>query len=442
LIVANPNDSKMMQAPPAFYNIQLFVHPESVANYKCPLCSNVQKDPLQCKQGHGHCKLCIEAKTTCPTCFETLDILVPNRDAGRTIAESLVYCYTRLPYLLAQEVDGADDAEENEESASSSSSVARRTRNQGSTASAKRARVDHCTWTGKLQDAAAHFRECDYSGVVCSFDGCGAVVTLKDLNAHESGCGHRALPCKWFGCGEVLKGAELDRHQAECPFRLVVCPNAGCGSRVAASYLLTHRAYCTCEVVPCPFAAHGCTARVLRKDVDSHEDTAMKQHLRLVMKKVTEQQLLIESLQDQVMPVEEVIVLQVKHDELTGKVPFEPQNPAAPTTLYSEGRHMRGYMAHIFVLTKSDKPENQDHYGLYLSVRGGPFPRKVSATSELLHHDGNPQSAVKYTRENTYARAESWGNPKFISKALLTSPDNNPYVKDGYVTFKCTFKFV
>jgi hypothetical protein len=180
---------------------------------------------------------------------------------------------------------------------------------------------------------------------------------------------------------------------------------------------------------------------MLRKDVDSHEDTAMKQHLRLMVKRDNEQQQLIESLKDQVMPDSERIVLQVKHDELTGKVPFAPRFPSSPTRLYSEDRVVRGYTTRLYVQTDDPRPDNQDHYGVFLDIHGGPFPCEVQYTFELVHHDGLRTSAVKYTAESWFS-VGGWGKGKFISKACLASPDNNPYVKDGYLTFKCTFKFI
>jgi hypothetical protein len=241
-----------------------------------------------------------------------------------------------------------------------------------------------------------------------------------------------------------MKGAELDQHQAECPKRRVFCPNPGCGSLIAFDDVNGHKAhYCELEEVACPFAEFGCTARMLRKGVDSHEDTAMKQHNRLLLCSMKQQRQLIESLKDQVMPDNERIVLQVKYDELTGKAPFFPPFPNQPTDLFSEDRVVRGYTARLYVAVIDGRPEYQDHFGVYLEVEGGPLPCKVLYAFELVHHDGNNASRINDAARFTYTDAASvCGCPNFIAKARLASPDNNPYVKDGYVTFKCTFKFV
>jgi hypothetical protein len=143
------------------------------------------------------------------------------------------------------------------------------------------------------------------------------------------------------------------------------------------------------------------------------------------------------------MPVDEIIALQVKYDEPTGKVPFVPRSPSWTTRLCSEQRVVRGYQMRLYVQTKDERPEYQDHYGVYLAVEGGPSPCTVNFTFELMHHDGLVASAIQETAEALFAEgAGGTGYGNFISKARLASPDNNPYVKDGYLTFKCTFKFV
>ena len=443
----------MIQGPPAVYNRELFV--KSDKNFECSICRNMQKDPVLCKKGHGYCRSCIEALKTqsawCPSCYEALDVLVPNRDAERIISKSLIYCYTRLPELLNQETVG-DAAQETEDPTSTSGCQ----NVEGPKDDGQVAVVDHCTWTGLLKDADDHFRVCDYAGVACSL-GCGVVVARKDKTEHEAACNPTEMACQWEGCDVKMRSAALALHELECPQRAVTCSNAGCGSEdLTRDRLAAHVACCEFEEVACPFAAQGCTARMLRKDVDSHEESVMRQHLRLLaVKRVDDQQQVIdrhqqaieelrqahESLKHHVMPLNELIVFRVKYDELTGTVPFVPRFVSWPTRLYSERRVVRGYQTRLFVQTNATSPEHGD-YGVYLSISGGPFPCKVQYTFELVHHDGNPLSGVKWTRTNKYIVTSNRGHPHFISKVRLASPNNNPYVKDGYVTFKCTFKFV
>jgi hypothetical protein len=239
----------------------------------------------------------------------------------------------------------------------------------------------------------------------------------------------------------------------------------------------------------------GCAALMLRKDVEAHEDAALRQHNRLLLMKAKEQHrelgqvmkyhnvamreldvvkgahdnlkvahgLLKRAREGAVRELEEVkqahdeleeeveelrgqvgyeIVLRVKHAVLTGREPLVSQYPDCPTRLYSEDKVVEGHTVRIYVQTKNINTEDQDHYGVLLEVSDGPFPCKATFAFELVHHDGDPQSTVKWESEDTYTEAYAWGRSRFIHKALLASLFSNPFVKDGYVTLKCTVKIV
>ena len=363
-----------------------------------------------------------------------------------------MYCYTRLPSLTAGgtgDNDNDDEEEENNQSSSSGSSsgaaAGGKRKNGTSSKSSKKtkARIDHCTWQGMLKDAAEHFNHCTFSGATCGFEGCDVVKARSELVEHRHVCVHRTLICKWDGCVEQLKAAEMEQHQLVCQKRVVKCPNAesGCRSMVYYEKMTQHRAECLYEMCACPFADVGYTARMLRNEIDEHEDDECKRHNRLLLRTVKEQHQAIASLKDQLLPDSERIVLRVKHDVLTGKESFVPRFADRPGRLYSEDHVVRGYKASIFVEMKGEDPENYDFYGLFLGLSGGPFPCDVQRTSEVVHHDGKAASAKKHTSTKTFAAYSKWGFTQMISKAAVASPDS-PYVKDGYVTFKVTFKFV
>jgi hypothetical protein len=140
----------------------------------------------------------------------------------------------------------------------------------------------------------------------------------------------------------------------------------------------------------------------------------------------------------------EVITLRVKHAELVGREPFVPEDPAYPTRLYSEEKVVRGHTVWMFVAYEESKdkhPQNEDHYGVAVNVRDGHFPCKVTYAFELVHHGGT-RPAKSHEKEHVFTKSKARGDARFVRKARLASPDNNPYVKDGYVTFKCTLKIV
>ena len=168
-----------------------------------------------------------------------------------------------------------------------------------------------------------------------------------------------------------------------------------------------------------------------------------------LMKKVEEQQQQIEEQQGQVQGLQralryvaggEVVVFKVKRTQLTGAERFVPRHSAWLTRIFSDDRGVDGRTFSLFVETKSDAAP--DDYGLFLYLSKGPLPCKVKYTVELEHHNGRAASAVKRSGEYTYETQSAWGDKKFVPKARLASTANNPYVKDGYVTFKCTFEVV
>jgi hypothetical protein len=102
-----------------------------------------------------------------------------------------------------------------------------------------------------------------------------------------------------------------------------------------------------------------------------------------------------------------------------------------------------GYKIRLCMQMRDPRPEDQDYYGVHLCVEGGPYPCHVNFSIKLIHHDGQPASAMEWTDGHTYTETRcDQGPPASVPAADLTSLGNNPYVRDGYVTFRCAFKIV
>jgi hypothetical protein len=321
------------------------------------------------------------------------------------------------------------------------------------------------------------------------------MVIRRDISEHEATCQHRIESCGM--CGSLQKVDELAQHQLVCLKRQVDCDNHGCGARVAFDELAAHKASnCGYEEVGCPFADMGCTARMLRKDIDSHEDAAWKQHNRLLLGKVKEQQRItmqqqqitlhvrkdrdgqqkaFDELKEELEGVKEVheqlkeahdglqreheelkvargrlepqvryedITLCVKQAVLTGTEPFAALDPHIAARVYSEEKVVQGRK--VFLYVELQNPLTQNCYCVFLLVKNGPARIKVTYTyiAELVRHDGNPLSAVRNEDDHTFTDFDESCCVNVIPRYRLASSDNNPYVKDGYVTFKCTVKIV
>jgi len=268
------------------------------------------------------------------------------------------------------------------------------------------------------------------------------LLARRDLAEHQRSCEHSKRACKWAGCGATFAIEALAAHENNCIKRVVGCPNNGCNAaRIAFDVLVAHRRTCWYETVPCPFAGVGCEDRMQRKDVDKHKRDAMVAHNELLLAKVCGMQQELNAVKEEGgRRGKEVIVLRVKHAELTGAEPFVPRYSTHPNKIFSEKRVVDGRTFRLMVETNDSRAP--DHYGIYFYVDGGPLPCKVKRTLELVHHDGKAASAQVKSGERTYETHSARGYNDFVPKALLADAATSPYVKNGHVTFKCTFEIV
>ena len=290
----------LVEFPPTSYPVALFVG--AAPAFTCAnICFNVIKDAVSCIKGHLMCRGCADGwkqrSETCPVCSVKLDVLVPIRDLNDAVAAAVVMCFTRL------DANGNVLDDENDEPAAAAAAASSSSSSSSSSASAaggkrkaagggghcgkgaKKAKVDRCEWTGKLQDGPDHFKTCPYAGVRCPHEGCNALVARRDLPAHKQSCQHGTRLCRWAGCGATLVFAALAAHEGACVKREVGCPNNGCNaSRIAFDVLVAHRRTCLHETVPCPFAGMGCKSRMPRKDVEAHKKAFMEYHNDLLQR--------------------------------------------------------------------------------------------------------------------------------------------------------------
>ena len=442
----------LVEFPLASFPSALFLR-ANLLQYACCICKNVPKNAVQCATGDMMCRSCTDDwkrwSTECPKCKVQLDVLKADHAVDKAVGEEMVVCFTRLDNdgkRVDDENDESGAGADSSSSSSSSSSAAVGMKRNASAAGVggqgKKAKVDACDWVGPLKHAEQHFKVCPYAGVRCLYEGCGTLVARRDLVEHQRTCEHSTRPCKWAGCGASFAIDALAAHENNCVKREVGCPNNGCKvKRIASDALVAHRRKCQFETVPCPYANAGCTDRMQRKDVDKHKRDAMEQHSELFYSKLCDLQQQFNILREENdSRGEEVLEIKVKHAELTGAEPFVPRDPANTRKLYSEKRVVDGRTFCLEINTESSRAP--DHYGVFLELTRGPVPCKVKYTIELVHHDGRAASAKKMNHETTYEAHVGRGYTQFVRKARLADAATSPYVKNGYVTFKCTFEVV
>ena len=445
-----------MLQPPEVLSSSLFVDTSLISSLECIICTNVLNDPVQCKNGHGFCRSCLhesmKTKKQCPTCKVALTpaTMSSNLIVKNLIESAHVYCFTRLPALEAANTSASSNAVTDVDAdvddgigkaagmkraravpAGSGSSSSSSSSSSIGTVAAKRTKSDHCTWTGKLHNAKQHFNECVYAGALCGF-GCGAVVRRIDMPEHKASiCPKRDVPCTNVGCTAVMPEPTIAAHKAND---------------------------CLYEVVDCPFSGMGCKECVLRKDVESHEEAAMKQHNRLLLQdnrslrqdNLSFRQDIQSVQQDNLSLREDILSLQQKMAEQEGRLDEQQQQivlkvklvdlvQVGEVDLNSDENTVGAYSACMSV--QKGHLHNGDYCGVYLHLENGLFPCHVSSTFKLVHWDGKSESACKEDDADLYEVAGGRGWVKFIPLSKFTARAS-PYVNNGHVTFIVTFRIL
>ena len=127
-----------------------------------------------------------------------------------------------------------------------------------------------------------HNKICRYTQVFCTNE-CGKTIFKKYLSFHiQNECMLRTATCK--SCDKIgtYKEIESFQHHFICPGVILKCPNS-CGAQIERKAAKSHDLVCPEATVDCQFAEAGCEIKPKRKDLESHSDANMKQHLSQLM---------------------------------------------------------------------------------------------------------------------------------------------------------------
>ena len=229
--------------------IEFFSEPPS--DYLCPVCTDPLTEPYLTDCGHHFCHTCLgrllaSGKIECPDCREQ-DVL-----AG-----------ARLNKHLQRQVNSL------------------------------KVRCQHhevgCQWVGELRYLQEHLdpviRKCSFILLACPLE-CGERVHSSSMKDHIlSDCSKRLYVCEH--CGYCNKfDIVTEQHYPLCEIFPVKCPNACLDSFVVSLKrleLASHLEQCPLQVIQCPFISAGCTVQLPRREMEEHEDKAVRQHLRMMM---------------------------------------------------------------------------------------------------------------------------------------------------------------
>ena len=146
-----------------------------------------------------------------------------------------------------------------------------------------------CKWVGELRDLTDHFdpdkRKCEYLLLPCSF-GCGQQVRRRAMKHHKlHECPKRDHTCEYCSYHDS-RDIVMEQHLPVCHEFPVKCPNKCKVEGLKRKQLKAHINECPLQVIECPFSSAGCTVKLPCNQMETHEDMAMRQHLRLVVNKL------------------------------------------------------------------------------------------------------------------------------------------------------------
>ena len=136
-----------------------------------------------------------------------------------------------------------------------------------------------CTWSGEVNDVKSHVdNDCQFVDEPCPSN-CGITLKRQCIQSHLD----KDCPCHCQYCGFTGYKAEIaTRHKKNCSQYPLPCSN-GCEVGVVPSVgIADHKKVCPLEIITCEYHEIGCNIRLPRQDLESHNNTEMACHLKLM----------------------------------------------------------------------------------------------------------------------------------------------------------------
>ena len=268
----------------------------------------------------------------------------------------------------------------------------------------------------------------------------------------KSSCIKRQMSCQYRSyCSSY--DIVTAKHLPICLQVPVTCPNNCKEKGLKRKQLRAHIDECPLQVISCPFTSAGCTVKLPRNEMEKHEDTAMRQHLRLVVKQLQQLQLK----QEPSTPPAAI----VSPPFLYNQAPMEfiisdfSEKKKANEEWYSSPfyTHNRGYKFRLRVLPNRFGGSRDSYLSVYAALMRGEYddelewPFEGDIRVELLnwradknHHSDiilfnkyNDKSTSRVTNEKT---GRDVGRPQFISHTDLAPTTNTEYLRDNYLKLR------
>ena len=379
----------------------------------CPICFELLTEPYQSDCGHHVCHQChtqllASSKKECPVCRE------PN-------------------VLVSAHLDRFFQRETND------LKVRCQLHREG------------CRWTGEVRDHQSHLdpdkRRCDYILLPCSF-GCGERIRSGAMREHmKSSCTKRQMSCQYCSyCSSY--DIVTAKHLPICLQAPVICPNNCKVTGLKRRQLQAHIDECPLQVISCPFTSAGCIVKLPRNEMEKHEDTAMRQHLRLLMK--------LHLKQEPSTPPAATVSPPFLYNQAPMEFiisDFSEKKEANEEWISSPFyTHNRGYKFHLKVYPNGDEMGRDSHLSVVVALMRGEFDNDLEwpfvgdVRLELLNwradknhlsdtFDFNRFHGITFSVTNQDT-GPGLGTHQFISHTDLVPTTNTEYLRDDYLKLR------
>ena len=174
----------------------------------------------------------------------------------------------------------------------------------------------------KRKDMSGHCDVCPLQLLSCPFGTHKRNILRKDMEKHKKECELRPYTCQYCnqrgtyksitGKGEYLHKGKY--HYEVCDHYPLQCPNS-CGEKnIKRKDMSAHQNTCPLQLLECPFKYANCKQPILRKDMKSHCDSYIHEHLLMMAKS---HQILAQKCEELTRKCEK---LTRKNEELTSQV--------------------------------------------------------------------------------------------------------------------------
>ena len=276
----------------------------------------------------------------------------------------------------------------------------------------------------------------------------------------ESHCPERQMSCQYCSyCSSY--NIVTAKHLPICLQVPVTCPNNCKVEGLTRKQLQAHIDECPLQVISCPFTSAGCTVKLPRNQMEEHEDTDMKQHLRLVVKQVQQLQLK----QEASIPPATTIPSPFLYNQVPMKFiisDFSKKKEVHEVWVSSPFyTHNGGYRFRLNVYLNGDGKGRGSHLSVFVALMRGENDRELQwpfegdVTVELLnwevdkHHHSktihfsryNDPIGISTSRVTNQETAIGIGEPQFISHTDLAPTTYREYLLDDYLKLRVSVIF-